>query len=177
MKPIIYFCLVIFALFAGGALAIDGIPPFPKKAFKIEDHTVRGSNTMQAALRLKSQYPGSGILSHYYAGVSEHWQACRSKTRGWISYIDKSSGKPRQVHQVIRYWVNPDDRKMLSVIVRHYSDGKKMQCTPDNDVQYGTVVVSHSPELEKEMILLKLSCGLDSSLSVLSTVPPAPCSN
>ena len=36
---------------------------------------------------------------------------------------------------------------MLSIIVRHYSDGGAEQCVPDNDVQHVVVVVSVRQEL------------------------------
>ena len=157
-------------------MAIDGVPGFPEKAYAVEDLTVPGSKTMQAALKLKSEYPQSAVVAHYYTGVSEDWQVCRSKrNRGWETYEDKTGKSPRQVHQLIRYWVNPDQRKMLTVIVRHYSKTKTTDCKPDNDEQHAVVVVSHSPELEKEIYLLKLACGANTGLSTINTAPPASC--
>mgnify|MGYP001454902344 CR=1 FL=1 len=117
----------------------SGLPHFPPESYNIEDFTVPGSATVQASLRMDSRYPESGVIDHYSAGVSHQWLACRSASPGWRLYIDDSSGKPKVVHQLIRYWVNKEDSKMLSIIVRHYSDDGSERCVPQSDVQHAVV--------------------------------------
>lgn len=147
-----------------------GLPKFPPNAYRLQDYTVPGSDTVQAAFRIKSQYPASMVVAHYTKGVSVEWARCLSRTQAWEAYIDKSEGQPRLVHQVIRYWVNHEQKKMLSIIVRHYSKGGDLRCEPDDNVQHAVVVVSRSPDLSKEISLLFLACGLqDTSVEI----PPA----
>ena len=149
----------------------EGVPQLPAGAFNVEDYTVPGSKTMQTAFRLKSEYPHSTIIDHYTDSVSSQWQACKARNHGWQTYIKKSGKHPQRVHQHIRYWVSFEQSKMMSVIVRHYSDSDndEPQCTPDDDVQHGVLVVSHSPELDKEILLLQLRC--DFSATNINRIP------
>ncbi len=171
-----------FHLFAASALLIcspvlgdvSGLPQFPPSSYHIQDYTVPGSATVQASFRLDSKYPESGIVDHYSAGVSPQWLACRSTYPGWQLYLDPSDGQQKVVHQIIRYWVNEEDSKMLSLIVRHYSKGGAERCVPENDVQYGVVVVSVSRELKNEIKLLKLKCG--GNVARWEAALPASCS-
>lgn len=152
----------------------SGLPHFPPESYNIEDFTVPGSATVQASLRMDSRYPESGVIDHYSAGVSHQWLACRSASPGWRLYIDDSSGKPKVVHQLIRYWVNKEDSKMLSIIVRHYSDDGSERCVPQSDVQHAVVIVSISRELDHEKRLLKLQCG--GNVARWEAALPASCS-
>ena len=157
-----------------GLADVTGLPPFPPSSYHIEDYTVPGSATVQASFRMESKYPESGVIDHYSAGVSPKWLACRSKVPGWRLYLDNSDDQQKTVHQLIRYWVNEEDSKMLSIIVRHYSDGGAEQCVPETDVQHAVVVVSVSRELKNEMRLLKLKCG--GNVARWEAALPASCS-
>jgi hypothetical protein len=150
--------VLTFAL-ASSQAGIEGVPKLPPQAFEIEDYTVPGSETLQASFKLKSTYPTSAILEYYAQGLSDEWEACRSQAPGWDTYVSTAAGRDIFVHQVIRYWVNRRQKKMLSLVVRHYSKGSQFRCQPEDDVQYGVVVVSMSPELKKEIALLRLACG------------------
>ena len=133
-----------------------------------------GSATVQASFRMESKYPESGVIDHYSAGVSPRWLACRSKVPGWQLYLDGSDDQQKTVHQLIRYWVNEEDSKMLSIIVRHYSHGGAEHCVPENYVQHAVVVVSVSRQLKNEMKLLKLKCG--GNVARWEAALPASCS-
>jgi len=124
----ILFALMTIALASHAAAGVEGVPPIPGKAFNVEDYTVAGSETLQATFRLKAPYPTSRIMAHYLSGVGPAWTRCESRHPGWQVYVDTSAGTPRVVHQVIRYWVSFKQKKMLSVIVRHYSRGSKVHC-------------------------------------------------
>lgn len=152
----------------------SGLPHFPPESYNIQDFTVPGSATVQASLRMDSRYPESGIVDHYADGVSHHWLACRSTNPGWQLYIDTSDGQQKIVHQLIRYWVNEKDSKMLSIIVRHYSDGGAERCVPESNVQHAVVVVSVSLALNNEKRLLKLQCG--GNIARWEAALPASCS-
>ena len=165
-------CLLLSGSPALGDAA--GLPQFPPNSYQVKDYTVPGSATVQASFRLDSKYPESGIVDHYSAGVSSQWLACRSNTPGWQLFSDNSAGQHKVTHQIIRYWVNEEDAKMLSIIVRHHSKGDPDRCVPENDVQHGVVVVSVSPELKKEMRLLKLKCG--GNVARWEAALPASCS-
>ena len=164
---------VLFWLFLtplGLAQAVpEGVPKIPAEAFEIEDYTVAGSETMQASFRMKTAYPASDIIDHYASSISPQWAACKAKNHGWQAYVDSSGKSPKLVHQHIRYWVNFEQSKMMTVVVRHYSKGDEVLCQPKNDVQHGVLVVSRSPELDKEIHLLKLRC--DSSAGSLRFIP------
>ncbi len=169
--------LIIIALCTTSAAlaAPKGVPKLPPKAYHIEDYTVPGSETLQASFRVKSPFPASGSVSHYAKGVSPDWAACRTSSPAWEAYVDKSSGQQQLVHQAIRYWVSHKQKKMLTVIVRHYSKGSKPRCKPDSDVEHAVVVVSMSPDLSNEIELLKLSCGVDVPAKPSEIPPPATC--
>lgn len=160
MLSIILLGLMTIALASHAAAGVEGVPPIPGKAFDVEDYTVAGSETLQATFRLKAPYPYSRIMAHYLAGVGPAWTRCESRHPGWQVYVDTSAGTPRVVHQVIRYWVSFKQKKMLSVIVRHYSGGSEIHCQPDTDTEQAVVVVSQSPNLPKEINLLGLACGV-----------------
>ena len=153
---------------------VIGLPQFPPSSYKIQDYTVPGSATVQASFRMDSQYPESAIIDYYSAGVSPQWLACRASSPGWRVYLDSSDNQQKVVHQLIRYWVNEEDGKMLSIIVRHYSTGGAERCLPENDVQHAVVVVSVSPKLKNEMRLLKLKCG--GNVACWEAALPASCS-
>ena len=152
----------------------EGLPQFPPNSYQIQDYTVPGSDTVQPSFRMDSKYPESGIIDYYSAGVSEHWLACRSASPGWELYLRDVDGQEKVVHQLIRYWVNEEDKKMLSIIVRHHSNGGVERCVPEGDVQDAVVVVSVSRELKKEMRLLKLKCG--GNVARWEAALPASCS-
>ena len=159
---------VLTLMFLLGAVGLaqaspEGIPTFPDQASHLEDYTVPGSETMQASFRLRSVYPDSAIISHYDSGLAEGWSACKAANHGWQSYVDTSGSSPKLVHQHIRYWVNFEQSKMMTVIVRHYSKALAVKCAPDNEIQHGVLVVSRSPKLDDEIALLKLTCDVDRS--------------
>ena len=168
--------LAVSVLVVGSPVLGDvlGLPQFPPSAHHIQDYTVPGSATVQASFRVDSKYPESTVIDHYSAGVSPQWLACRSKFPGWQLYLDDSDGQIKAVHQLIRYWVNEEDSKMLSIIVRHYSNPQAEHCVPERDVQHAVVVVSVSPELKNEIRLLKLKCG--GNVARWEAVLPASCS-
>jgi len=153
--------------------APEGIPTFPENAYDLEDYTVPGSETMQASFRLDTRYPDSKIIEHYATNISADWAACKAANHGWQAYVDKSGKTPKLVHQHIRYWVNFEQSKMLAIVVRHISKTGEVQCHPDSDVQHGVLLVSRSPELDKEIILLKLRCD-SAAASGLRRIPQLP---
>jgi hypothetical protein len=162
---------IVVASFSAFA-APSGVPTFPAGAYAVEDYTVAGSETMQASFQVDSQYPQSQIIDHYTANVAPEWAACEGANHGWQAYVDKSGGTPKLVHQHIRYWVNFEQSKMLTVVVRHITKSDAVQCLPDSDVQHGVLLVSRSPELKKEIRLLKLLC--DTRASSLRSIPQLP---
>jgi len=166
--------LIALMLTAAAHAAPDGIPDLPREAFAVQDYTVPGSQTQQAYFKVRSEYPRSAIVRHYQLGVSPEWVACAARgPAGWHTFADRSQGAPRFVHEVVRYWVNEHRKKMLTLIVRHYSEGETTRCRPEDDVQHGIVSVSVSPDPHAEAAMLRLQCGV--RLRADAIPPPASC--
>ena len=169
------FIFAILMVTSFPALGMEGLPSIPDRSYSLNDLTVEGSNHVQLSLIIRSEYPKSAVLSHYYKNLSVKWMACLSDTPGWTLTNESEKHPSQRVHQIIRYWVNPEDRKMLTILARHLSSDSGDTCVPQDNEQHAVVLVSHSPNLEKEISLLKLTCGLDTNLSIVNIAPPAQC--
>ena len=169
------FIFAILMVTSFPALGMEGLPSIPDRSYSLNDFSVEGSNHVQLSLTIRSEYPKSAVLSHYYKNLSVKWMACLSDTPGWTLTNESEQHPSQRVHQIIRYWVNPEDRKMLTILARHLSSDSGDTCVPQDNEQHAVVLVSHSPNLEKEISLLKLTCGLDTNLSIVNIAPPAQC--
>jgi len=133
--------------------------PVPEGAYDVKKLTFGTSNTQQLFFRIKERYPSTRITEIYRSFLQDHgWTRCPGSKNGWSSHEDRTSDPYLLVHQLIEYWVYPDDNKLLILKAMYYSKELDKE-KPDNDEQHIIVWVQHTRNLEKELSELRVDCG------------------
>jgi len=90
-------------------------------------------------------YPSTSVLEHYRK-VFARWIECKPAEAGWQSFGDLSAPTPRLVHQLLREWVRPDNKSVVTLGIMYYSDGTQRRQLPDNDTQRVVLIEHEVPD-------------------------------
>jgi len=148
-------CVAVTVL---GCEKTEGVPlPLPAKAKEVKHFPFEGGGAIQTNYLVDVAYPDLSVGQFYFENVKTPWIKCFEQIPTWDSFGDSSNGKNRFVHQVLMHWINREEKKLLLVTLHYYSSGTEYRKTPENAVQYVSVV-QYEQDPEEAIKWLKLKC-------------------
>ena len=106
---------------------------------------------------LKVAFPDSPALPHY-ANVFSQWVECKPWQAGWRGYGDIANGANRYVHEFQRHWINKENNRAVTLLLRYESPGAKYRARPDNDKQFVAVISYRVPDAAGFFTEVKIDC-------------------
>jgi hypothetical protein len=130
--------------FCGAVLAAAMQYPIPDGARNQRHLRLFDTGGEQNYFEIVRPYPSTFVLEQYRK-VFSRWTECKP-AETWQSFGDLSTPKPRFVHQLLREWVRPDNRSVVTLAVLYYSEGTEHRARPDNDTQRVVLIEYEVPD-------------------------------
>jgi hypothetical protein len=127
--------MLVAVLVSAAAFAADTMYPVPTGAIDVGHHVLQPGVYEEDHFFLTERYPGNSALTHY-EDVFSHWQSCHGPSEGWQSFGDASGSEKVFIHQLLRYWVNPQNDVALTLVLRYESPGLATREAPSSDRQF-----------------------------------------
>jgi hypothetical protein len=106
---------------------------------------------------IKAEYPAVPALSHYEKVFSD-WLRCRSKQDEWSGYGDISGAEHRYLHNLVRYWISPQNDRAITLLMRYESKGAQYRKRPDNQEQFVAVIQHWTADAAGWLANLDVQC-------------------
>lgn len=125
--------LLLMSGFCAAGVASDLRYPVPDGARNPRHIRLADTGGEQDYFDVARPYPSVSVLDHYRK-VFAKWTECKPP-EPWQSFGDVSGAQPRFIHQLIWQWVKPDNRSVMTLLIRYESEGARHRVRPDNDIQ------------------------------------------
>jgi hypothetical protein len=146
--------------FLGGLAADWATFPLYSGAKDVQNIPLSEGTTKANELYFKvdEAYPSIHVLDYYSKQISGPWISCTSDSDGWQSFGDLSGNSPRYIHQIRRYWVDFNKKRLLLLAIRYYSRGSDRRENPDNNLQNVYLTEYEDDNLQQTAEMLKIKC-------------------
>jgi hypothetical protein len=108
--------------------------------------------------KVEAPYPTTHVLDYYSTQITDPWISCTSDSEDWRRFGDVSGKTPRYIHQIRRYWVDFNKKRLLLLAIRYYSRGSESLEKPDNNIQNVYLTEYEEDNLQQTTELLKIKC-------------------
>jgi len=142
---------------SGSLDMVDALPVY-QGAYDIDKRKLGRESNQQLSFRVTETYPSNEVLNFYdkyFSGVG--WKKCTGNIERWQSFVDAANGPEQLVHQIARYFVKEDERRLSTVFIQYRSESKG-KAEPDNDVQNVFILMQKDIDLEKTLQSLSIDC-------------------
>jgi hypothetical protein len=151
-------CLLTAILGSAAAMATDTMYPVPNGAVEIGHDTLQPGVYEEDHFFLTERYPRSSAQEHY-ANIFSRWRSCHGTSKGWQSFGDAAGSEHVFVHQLVRYWVNPENNLAVTLVLRYESPGLATRETPSSDRQFVAILRLRQANAEKHLAQLGATCA------------------
>lgn len=144
----------------------------PKNAEKPAHVVLVPSLSEQDYFFVTAAFPSTEALDHYNK-VFASWTSCRAQEAGWLSFGDLSSGSPRFIHNLTRYWVSNNNKFAIAAFIRYTSKDTESRAQPDNSQQLVVVLRNKVEDARAFLSELSVTCPASSNPLVDRDAPRA----
>lgn len=131
-------------------------PPYPD-AKDIRTYNLKRENARQISFVVDVEYPDRAVVDFYSAQINRPWTRCFSEAQ-WQLYDDTASKTAAFVHQILVYWVNFEQDRLLLLAVRYESEGEKYRQVPEGSKQHIDLAEYREANVEEAINRLGLVC-------------------
>ena len=138
--------VIVLLLFVAADCSYAAEPRYPTPPGARDARHVRLADTggEQDFFVVSERYPSTAVLERYRKVFSQ-WTECKPAGGTWQSFGAVSGANPRFVHQILREWVRPDNKSLVTVALFYRSEGAQFRARPDSDTQH-VVLIEYATE-------------------------------
>jgi hypothetical protein len=132
--------------------------PVPKSAVEVGHDVLQQGVYEEDHFFLTEHYPGTSALNHY-ENIFSRWRSCHGTSDGWQSFGDARGSEPVFTHQLLRYWVNPQNDVALTLVLMYQSPGLATREAPSSDRQFVALTRLRQGDAEKHLAQMGVKCA------------------
>ena len=125
------------------------------KTIPLAEGTARAN---EVYFKVEATYPSTSVIDYYSKKITTPWISCTSDAEDWQKFGDVSGKSPRYIHQILRYWVDFNKKRLLLLATRYYSKGAESREKPDTNIQNVYLTEYEDNDLQQTTTMLKLKC-------------------